>query len=93
METPFPGMDPYLEAPSLWPDVHHELIAAIRDQIQSRLQPGYRAVITPYVSFESIEIAQVRRAVPDVAIVERDTPYSSSPSSSMRVFATSFDWT
>ncbi len=72
MEPPFPGMDPYLEAPSLWPDVHHQLITTIRDQIQAQLLPGYRAVITPYVAFESIEIAPVRRAVPDIAIVERD---------------------
>lgn len=72
MEPPFPGMDPYLEEPSLWPDVHHELITTIRNQIQSKLLPGYRAVITPYVAFESIAVAPVRRAVPDVAVVERD---------------------
>jgi len=71
-------MDPYLEEPRLWPDVHHELIVAIRDQIQIQLSSGYRAVITPYVAFESIEIAPVRRAVPDVAIVERDHPGDTS---------------
>ncbi len=60
METPFPGMDPYLEEPGMWPDVHHELIAIIRDQIQSQLASGYRAVITPYATFESIEIAPAR---------------------------------
>jgi len=37
MELPFPGMDPYLERPSLWPDVHASLISAARDQIQARL--------------------------------------------------------
>lgn len=73
MESPFPGMDPYLEAPSLWPDVHHRLITTMGDQIQAQLLPGYRAVITPYLVFESIEIAPVRRAVPNVAIVERNT--------------------
>ena len=72
MELPFPGMDPYLEAPSLWPDVHHRLISTIGDQIQAKLTPGYRAVITPYAVFESIEIAPVRRVVPDVAVVERE---------------------
>jgi hypothetical protein len=65
-------MDPYLEEPSLWPDVHHRLISTIGDQIQARLTPGYRAVITPYAVFESIEIAPVRRIVPDVAMVERE---------------------
>ena len=30
MPSPFPGMDPYLETPLLWGDVHHELISQIR---------------------------------------------------------------
>lgn len=68
METPFPGMDPYLELPSMWPDVHHRLISAISDQLQAKLTSGYRAAITPYVVFESIEITPVRSAVPDVGI-------------------------
>jgi hypothetical protein len=65
-------MDPYLEAPTLWPDVHHQLITAIRDQLQAQLSSAYRAAITPYAAFESIEIAPVRRVVPDVAIVQRE---------------------
>lgn len=71
MEPPFPGMDPYLEDPSMWPDVHHRLITSICDQIQLQLTSAYRAVITPYSSFESIEIAPTRRFVPDVAVLER----------------------
>jgi hypothetical protein len=31
MRSPFPGMDPYLEHPSLWPDVHNRLIVAIAE--------------------------------------------------------------
>ncbi len=30
MPSPFPGMDPYLEDPINWPDVHHGLIDTIR---------------------------------------------------------------
>ena len=41
MRSPFPGMDPYLEHPSLWPDVPNNLIAAIRDDLASRLAPRY----------------------------------------------------
>ncbi len=71
MELPFPGMDPYLEAPGLWPDVHTSLIYTIRDQIQLQLDPRYIAVITPYVAFESLEIAPVRlAAVPDIGVLE-----------------------
>jgi len=71
-------MDPYLEEPSMWPDVHHRLITAIGDQLQERIAPGYRAIITPYVVFESLEIAPVRAVVPDVGLLKRDAPESAS---------------
>jgi hypothetical protein len=68
-------MDPYLERPSLWPDVHAGMIAAIRDQLQPQLVPRYIAQITPYIALEQIEIASSRRAiVPDVGVYERDVP-------------------
>jgi hypothetical protein len=41
MNSPFPGMDPYLEHPSLWPDVHNSLIAAIRDELSPKVAPRY----------------------------------------------------
>lgn len=34
-------MDPYLEHPALWPDVHNALIAATRDLIAPTLRPRY----------------------------------------------------
>lgn len=46
MPTPFPGMDPYLEAPALWPSVHSRLIVAIADALAPKIQPKY------YVSIE-----------------------------------------
>ncbi|MBI3240918.1 MAG: DUF4058 family protein [Chloroflexi bacterium] len=41
MRSPFPGMDPYLEHPALWPDVHNRLIAAIADALAPVLRPRY----------------------------------------------------
>ncbi|MCS6847456.1 MAG: DUF4058 family protein [Anaerolineae bacterium] len=41
MRSPFPGMDPYLEHPALWPDVHNRLIAAIADAITPLVAPRY----------------------------------------------------
>ncbi len=73
MELPFPGMDPYLEQPSLWPDVHSSLIAAMRDTLQAQIALSYVARITPYVALEQIDIAVPRRAiVPNVGVYERD---------------------
>lgn len=74
MEPPFPGMDPYLEAPNIWPDVHTSLAFAIRSQIQPLLSPRYSAAIVPYGTFEPIDIMAVRTIVADVAILERDVP-------------------
>jgi hypothetical protein len=41
MQSPFPGMDPYLEHPALWPDVHNRLIAALADDLSERVAPRY----------------------------------------------------
>ncbi len=41
MPTPFPGMDPYLENPDLWPGVHNRLIVALADELAPRLRPRY----------------------------------------------------
>lgn len=46
MPTPFPGMDPYLEQPAIWPDLHNSLIVVLRDDLAPRLRPRY------YVSIE-----------------------------------------
>src|SRR5688572_21221096 len=34
-------MDPYLEHPDLWPDVHNRLIAALDEHLSPRLPPRY----------------------------------------------------
>jgi hypothetical protein len=41
MRSPFPDMDPWLELPTLWLDVHNSMITAIRDDMASRVAPKY----------------------------------------------------
>ena len=43
MPSPFPGMDPYLEEPARWPDVHQRLITYLADALQPRVRPRYVA--------------------------------------------------
>jgi Protein of unknown function (DUF4058) len=43
MPNPFPGMNPFLERPNLWSDVHNSLIIYLRAQIQQQLPPDYHA--------------------------------------------------
>ena len=70
MKSPFPGMDPYLEHPAIWPDVHNSLITAIRDAVAPSVTPKY------YVGLERRafavrpdDVAFIRR--PDIALVPR----------------------
>lgn len=41
MPSPFPGMDPYLEHPNLWPDVHNAFLYNLRVAINQKLPAGF----------------------------------------------------
>lgn len=78
MDSPFPRMDPYLEDTSLWPDVHHSLINGIRDQIQAVIVPRYRAVISPYLTFEMVEFTHRAVDASGVAVIDNSPSVESS---------------
>ena len=41
MPSPFPGMDPYLEAPDLWPDFQNNLAPEIQGHLNPQVTPKY----------------------------------------------------
>jgi hypothetical protein len=43
MPSPFPGMDPWLEDPEIFPNFHHRLSILIEDALNERLPKGYIA--------------------------------------------------
>jgi hypothetical protein len=66
MASPFPGMDPYLEDPSIWPSAHHLLITHIGTTLNSLLSPRYIATFQ-----ERIFVAGPDRNIyPDVLVRE-----------------------
>ncbi len=67
MNSPFPGMDPFLELH--WGDVHLTLIHHLRKQLQSNLPDDLRARVEERVFVET-DLAQSRRIVPDVRVIE-----------------------
>ena len=69
MPSPFPGMDPYIEAPEVWGDFHGGLATEIRSALNHKLRPRYLARLTPYVTYETIEIARTVGIRPDVGIL------------------------
>ncbi|MBI4531245.1 MAG: DUF4058 family protein [Candidatus Latescibacteria bacterium] len=40
---PFPGMDPYLEAPDIWPDFHDRLATVLSAMLNAELPGHYYA--------------------------------------------------
>ena len=68
MSTPFPGMDPYLEHPTLWADVHDSLLAAIRDELVPLVAPKYYVALQrhAYLLLGGGERAYLGK--PDVAV-------------------------
>lgn len=42
MASPFPGMDPFLEADAYWPLLHHQWIIGLAEHMQSALDDHYR---------------------------------------------------
>jgi len=68
MPSPFPGMDPYLETPHLWPDVHQRLISEIQGTLNPALRPRYvaRVELRVYVSDEDDPGREA--IIPDVRI-------------------------
>src|SRR5580704_1205730 len=45
MPSPFPGMDPYLEDPKLWPEFHHQFLACLHQILLPALVDRYEARI------------------------------------------------
>ena len=45
MPSPFPGMDPWLESPGVFPDFHNSFIAYLRAALNAVLPPPYFAAI------------------------------------------------
>jgi hypothetical protein len=83
MRSPFPGMDPYLEHPALWPDVHNSLIAAIRDELAPLVAPRY------YVGLERRaylltpdDVVFIGR--PDIALIPRPPYDPATPTGSVQ---------
>ena len=73
MHSPFPGMDPYLEAPGIWPDVHTSLMSIFREQLVPLLAPKYLAELETQVVIDRLD-DDPQVVLPDVSITSPDVP-------------------
>lgn len=93
--SPFPGMDPFLEASGLWGDFHHTLIADIQRQVGPQLPPKYiaRTEERSYILTVESEEKANRIFIPDVSVTGpssrfavADAPAKANGGVSMRAF-------
>jgi hypothetical protein len=61
-------MDPYLEAPSIWPDVHHGLISEMQAALNPHLRPRYVARVELRVYISDDDDPGRQALVPDLRV-------------------------
>lgn len=82
--SPFPGMDPYLEAPAIWHSLHTRLITLWADQLTAELAPTYIANLETEIVIDTIDTGtnggsnggstdRKMIALPDVAVRKPDS--------------------
>ena len=72
---PFPGMNPYLEAPDIWPDFQDALAAAIRASLNASLPAPYYARLQkrPELGI-ALEAGIPHHIIPDVSVLRYPQP-------------------
>jgi hypothetical protein len=66
-------MDPYLEQPAIWSDLHLTLIVAMRAELNANLPEGYLAAADRHVWIEDADDEPQRMVGPDVFVHEAPT--------------------
>ncbi|ACK67039.1 conserved hypothetical protein [Rippkaea orientalis PCC 8801] len=77
MTNPFPGMNPYLEHPEIWPGVHHWLIVELARFLSPQLRPQYRVAVEVRL-YETIGEESLLVGIPDLTIKGSQTTTQSS---------------
>lgn len=84
VQSPFPGMDPYLEAAGLWPDVHESLMNIFREQLTPLLVPKYVAELNTQIVIDEVVtknggdngpgVLAAQTVLPDVTVTRTESP-------------------
>ena len=74
MKSPFPGMDPYIEASGLWEGFHSRLVAEIERTLASAVPDRYfvEPVERSYIVLAGIDEKDRHAFVPDVSVLTSD---------------------
>ena len=70
MQSPFPGMNPWLEG-YMWTDVHHDLASAIRALLAPQIAPKYVARLAIATVIDNDPESEIGIMYPDVEVLQR----------------------
>lgn len=79
MSYPFPGMNPWLENPELWRNVHLSLINALRDSLAPQLEPRYFVDVETHTYISKAPDEPIHMRYPDVSVVKVGGPAVLAP--------------
>jgi Protein of unknown function (DUF4058) len=68
MKSPFPGMDPYLESPAIWPDFHNSFMTYFREVLAARLPDQYDARLEEQIRVVEIPPPEAGTYRPDLSV-------------------------
>lgn len=74
MPSPFPGMDPYLEDPIEWPDLHVRLMVTISRQLTVQVAPHFYVRVEQRVSIVGPDDPERRVMIPDIYVTQTGSP-------------------
>src|SRR5262245_53179664 len=69
MPSPFPGIDPYLEAQSFWEGFHQRYVTYLCDDLNDLLPRDYVATLGEHLHLVELTPREAKQILPDVAIL------------------------
>ncbi|MDJ0518711.1 MAG: DUF4058 family protein [Trichodesmium sp. MO_231.B1] len=84
MPSPFPGMDPYLEHPDLWPGLHLFFITNLAQLLSPQLRPKYFVSVEVRM-YEEKDAKSLLVDIPDVSVVSKESQINTSNSTESQV--------
>ena len=82
MSYPFPGMNPWLEDPRIWRNVHQSLITALRDLLAPQLEPRYFVDVETHTYISTAPNLLIQTRYLDVSVLKISEPsaaYTTAP--------------
>lgn len=75
MPSPFPGMNPYLEQPSVWEDFHNRFMAYAGEALAAQVRPNFLVKLEERVYIHESSADERRKWLgkPDIAVMEGST--------------------